>query len=811
MPTIRLIPSTYSRSNTSYVTVTNESNMYNNTSNSSNYASIRGRNSSQTSRLYYCYISGFNFDDVPSGATVNNFSVKIKAYRNSYQRTGETYRPKLASTASSGSVISNTTLSSDLTTTAGGTVYTFPTSGLTWNNLTSYGSGFTVVIPLNPSSNQYPYVYVYGVEIEVDYTVSNPVTVSSILVSGDGTISPSGSTSTYEGASYTLTITPTDTSDEVTVTKNGTDVSSSLEAHYPSTEPISQVPGSNVSTGFYRSGGAFYQSSSTSSDAWLRYAIGHSAESPYSTSNTSNTYCKDGTNDANTQGWMDYPFDFSTIPSNATINAVEVKVYGAAESTSQSASHADVELYSGSTLKSTTQSFTSTSNGIMTISSPGTWTRAELQSAKLRFIVGYYGGRILGATWKVTYSVPSSGNPDYYTYTFTVGSTNTTLEVTIGSSAPYIPPEEDPQKTYYSLTISSINAETDPASGTTRVEAGTNETIEITPSDPQLTLALDNGIDITNQLVAHNIPSNTYTVTGQVSGASYGFALNNNTGYYVSNNNAKSNSAAVARVNFSLDTACLVTIEYINYAEATYDYGIFGQIDTALGTTYTADSGAYHTCSASSDNTASVQTLTYNLTAGTHYIDIKYRKDQATDSNNDNLQWKIKSIESTSGSGYYTYTLSNISQKHSLIFIFGDVSYYFITSTIAGAGRIFPDGQQVVLQGDSYRLNIVPDSTSSVVALTDNNTNVTSQLVQSSGTDKQGNPVVSYKYSLSNIQAAHTLVISIGGASAHLYIKINNTWTQFSKVYRKINGAWVEQVDISSVLDEDASYVCGNT
>jgi len=43
------------------------------------------------------------------------------------------------------------------------------------------------------------------------------------------------------------------------------------------------------------------------------------------------------------------------------------------------------------------------------------------------------------------------------------------------------------------------------------------------------------------------------------------------------------------------------------------------------------------------------------------------------------------------------------------------------------------------------------------------------------GQDKQGNTITSYKYSLSNIQAAHNLVISIGGASAKLYLKLNNS------------------------------------
>ena len=809
MATIRLVPSTYSRSNTNYVTVTDPNNMYNNTDHTSNYTSIRGRNSSQTSRLYYCYISGFNFDDVPSGATVNSFSVKIRAYKNSYQRTGETYRPKLASTASSGSVISNTTLSSDLTTSSGGEVYTFPTSGLTWNNLTSYGSGFTIVIPLNPSSNQYPYVYVYGAEIEVNYTIANPVTVNSIIVSGTGTINPSGSTSTYEGAEYTLTITPSDTSEEVTATRDGVDITSSLVPHYPSTGgTLSQTAG-QFTTELSASGANFYTSSSSTGN-YFNYAVGHTAESPGSTSTSYNTYVKDGGSNTAT-GWAWYPFDFSGLPSNATIESVEVKCYGACESTTHDSTHkANITLYSGNTLKSTEQYFTSTSNSVITISNPGTWTRAELQSAKLKFEVAYYGGRLFGITWNIVYSTPGGTDPEYYTYTFTVGSTNSTIQVTIGAAGPYIPDPEDPTKTYYSLTISSINAATDPENGTTRVEAGTDHVITITPTDPLLTLALDNGVDISDKLVGSGPPSNTYTVTTQVSGASYGFPLNSATGYYTSNNDARSNSAAVCRVNFDLETDCLVTIEYINYAEATYDYGIFGQPNQTLGTTYTVDSNVYHACSSSSDNKSTAQTLTYSLTAGTPYIDIKYRKDQATDSYNDNLQWKITSIEATSGGGDYTYTIEDIDQKHSLVFIFGDVTYYFINSSGAGDVRLFPDGQQVKLPGDSYRLNIVPTNVSAQVTITDNGTNVTSQLEKEEGYDKQGNPAVSYTYRLSNIAATHNLIITCGTVSTKIYIKNGNTWSAYTKAYIKMNGTWVQDANLTEIFHSGGNYKRGS-
>ena len=366
------------------------------------------------------------------------------------------------------------------------------------------------------------------------------------------------------------------------------------------------------------------------------------------------------------------------------------------------------------------------------------------------------------------------------------------------------PPEEEVGVTYYPVTISSINAETNPGNGTTRLQEGGNQTVSIVPSNPVLTLATDNGVDITSQLIKENL-SNTYNVTTQVSGASYGFPLNSSTGYYTSNNKAKANSAAVARINFTLDSACVMTIQYINYAEATYDYGIFGNIDQALRTTQTVDSNVFYSCSTSNDNTNTVKTLTYNIPAGSHFIDIKYRKDSATDSNNDTLQWKISNFEATSGDARYTYNLTNISEKHSLMFIFGEVTYYTISST-GNNCKIFPDGQVVVMPGDSYTINIVPSAVTDTVGLTDNGVNVTANLIRDKGLDKQGNTIASYSYSLSNIQEHHELQIVSVPADSILYLKINNNWKVITDAYYKENGAWVKK-DLSFFSDIDMTYI----
>ena len=393
-------------------------NAYDNSSDTSDYA----RYSISTSTTGYVYLT-YDTSDIPSTATIQSVTAKARLRISNTSRVTNRVCQLYTGTTAKGQ---NTNYSS---TSSGGSVITLTPGTWTRSELNDLrmrigGTG--------SSSTSSKYIYIYGTDITITY-VTESRTITTVL-NGSGTIDPSGNTVAYDDEEFNLTITPSNVNDTVTVTNNNVNVSSELEPHYSggTSTSYSTASGSGVTTGFARSGGAFYQSSSTSSDAWLRYAIGKTAESPYSTSNTSNTYCKDGTNDATTQGWMNYPFDFSSLPSDAEVTAVEVKVYGAAESTSETARHADVSLWCGNTQKGTTQQFSSTSNTTMTISDPGEWTREDLQDAWVRFGVGYYGGRILGITWKVTYTY--GGTLHHYTYSYTVNG-NATIAVTIGGGS----------------------------------------------------------------------------------------------------------------------------------------------------------------------------------------------------------------------------------------------------------------------------------------------------------------------------------------------------------------------------------------
>lgn len=420
MATIRLIPSTYYLSSTSYLSVSNAANMYHNTDNTS-YATVTNSRASTTS--YYIYLRGFNFDDIPSAAVVSSFTVKLKA-RESGVSTSDSYKPYLANDTSAinGSC-------SVITTTA--TVHEFTGVSADWATIRGYGDNFGIRINCRRASrNTTSYMYIYGAEIEVTYTVSNPRTVTSTLT-GNGTIDPSGAITTYDGEEYVLTITPTNKSDTVTATKDGVNITSQLVAHGAG-DTVSVTP-DNVTTSSIQSGSSYAE-----------YAIGHSAESPSSSGTSSNMYAASGST-----GYAAYSFDFSDIPSGATIESIEVRCYGHRENVTIDSSHvSQCVIYSGSTAISDEVDFPSTSNSLITIEPTTLPTRSQLDNVTIRHYVGYYGGLVLGITFEVAYSTGSG--VDHYTYTYTV-SGNSTIAVVIGGSGPT-------QKIYYKVNGSWVAA-----------------------------------------------------------------------------------------------------------------------------------------------------------------------------------------------------------------------------------------------------------------------------------------------------------------------------------------------------------------
>ena len=403
MPTIRLVPSTYYLSNSSYLSVSNASNMYANTDNTV-YATVTNSRTSTSS--YYIYLRGFNFDDVPSAAIVSSITIKLKAYHSGGNTSTIYCYDGTTQVSSAGSA-------SALTTSA--TVKTFSNTTIDWNTLKSYGSDFGIRINCRRSSrNTTAHIYIYGAEIEVDYTLPVSATVTSTL-QGDGTISPSGAYSTYEGEEYELTITPTNKTDTVTATKDGVDITSQLVAHGTGAT-ITATP-EDVTTSGIQSGSSYAE-----------YAVGHSAESPSSSGSSANMYASSWST-----GYASYSFDFSAIPSGATIESIEVRCYGHRESSTIDSSHvSQCVLYHGSSAISEEVDFPNTSNNIITLEPNTPVSRSDLDNITVRHYVGYYGGLVLGISFDVTYSTGTG--IDHYTYTYTVAG-DAVIAVVIGGSS----------------------------------------------------------------------------------------------------------------------------------------------------------------------------------------------------------------------------------------------------------------------------------------------------------------------------------------------------------------------------------------
>lgn len=370
---------------------------------------------------------------------------------------------------------------------------------------------------------------------------------------------------------------------------------------------------------------ASYTTSGSISGTKYRNAIGKGSDT---SAVTGNDYCSSRNSYAN----IYYAFDFSEIPDGAEIVSVACSVKGHAESTSSSGHRARCQLYVGtSTAKGSYTDFTSTSAQTLDLTT-GTWTLAEVRDMHLCFTIGYYGGLVNGATATVVYSINSTR------WTVTV-SNSTDVRVTVSDDNPR---EGD-----------DVVVRADSVDGIT---------------------VTDNGTDVTSQFVEVQDTAQSYTVEDV---GNYGFELNSS-GYYVSQNKGISKTAAVCKVNIHVPVAATVTFSFINYAEQGYDFGVFGNVDETLSTSYysAGNSGATITdssyklaCNTSSHNTSSVQTLDYELTAGDHFIYVKYSKDDASDANNDTLQFKVSITldEPFTPSTYWAYTIANITTDHTIV------------------------------------------------------------------------------------------------------------------------------------------------
>lgn len=63
-----------------------------------------------------------------------------------------------------------------------------------------------------------------------------------------------------------------------------------------------------------------------------------------------------------------------------------------------------------------------------------------------------------------------------------------------------------------------------------------------------------------------------------------------------------------------------------------------------------------------------------------------------------------------------------------------------------------------------------------------------------------------YIYTISNVTADHTIVITASASQTTVYVKVNGSWVAATAVYKKINGTWVQQTDLTNVFDSGTNY-----
>ena len=114
-------------------------------------------------------------------------------------------------------------------------------------------------------------------------------------------------------------------------------------------------------------------------------------------------------------------------------------------------------------------------------------------------------------------------------------------------------------------------------------------------------------------------------------------ALRPYVGFYRSQNRTASSYSTV-RLTFEISSACIMTLEYVSDGEANFDYLAVSRLDPANNLTETTLSGAEFNTKGSRGVLFS---RTYALTAGTHTLQIMYRKDITSDIGTDSGYYRI--------------------------------------------------------------------------------------------------------------------------------------------------------------------------
>lgn len=219
--TATLYPSGYNSTTYKYASVNSSyplSNPVGKPSSNTTYSQINLTTGS-SAETYVFYT--FDCSSIPSTATIDSVACSAKGYisqTNSSRINTRQMQLYKGTTTAKGSA---TTLSTS-TTAANMTCGTWTRTELNDINIRLYAKRGTS----NTTTNYY--LRFYGATLTITYTYELVTYTVTTSINGSGTISPSGNTSVNSGEDFTLEINTNSEDDEVTITDNGTNVTSRL-------------------------------------------------------------------------------------------------------------------------------------------------------------------------------------------------------------------------------------------------------------------------------------------------------------------------------------------------------------------------------------------------------------------------------------------------------------------------------------------------------------------------------------------------------------------------------------------------------
>lgn len=343
------------------------------------------RGSQAESYVYY----GFDCSSIPDDATITSVSLSERASM-STQNTNQVATATLqlyAGTTAKGSATSFLNTTAQYFTVNGGSSWTV--AEIKTCRLKAYCKRGS-----RNQNSQYT-MRLFGGTLTVNYTTQGMAYTITASSEVDGeTVSPA-TQELFENESAIVKINTSDLTNKK-LTDNNTNVTSSLV--YVPTDTggtLDKYPASATTGG-------------TGIISGMRYltTIGHGVDNPSGTTQT------DYTAQGGTTAIIYYHFDFSDLPDSASITSMTIQVRYKVGSTSYAQS---VNTYNGTTSKGTSVTLNSTSETTTTISSPGTWTVAQLKDDPcVGLTLSYSGAIITGITWEVVYT---ANEPAYYKYT----------------------------------------------------------------------------------------------------------------------------------------------------------------------------------------------------------------------------------------------------------------------------------------------------------------------------------------------------------------------------------------------------------